>query len=74
MTTTHPAGFTAAGVAAGLKSTGAKDLALEKGCSTIQVAAGRRQKGAAGRRRFGEFFNWEAVLHRHYRALLHAAR
>ncbi|MCF6379554.1 bifunctional glutamate N-acetyltransferase/amino-acid acetyltransferase ArgJ [Nocardioides KLBMP 9356] len=28
MTTTHPAGFTAAGVAAGLKSTGAKDLAL----------------------------------------------
>jgi glutamate N-acetyltransferase/amino-acid N-acetyltransferase len=28
MTTTHPAGFTASGVAAGLKSTGAKDLAL----------------------------------------------
>ncbi len=28
MTVTHPAGFTAAGVAAGLKSTGAKDLAL----------------------------------------------
>ncbi|CAM3915820.1 bifunctional glutamate N-acetyltransferase/amino-acid acetyltransferase ArgJ [Nocardioides zeicaulis] len=28
MTTTHPAGFTAAGVAAGLKATGAKDLAL----------------------------------------------
>jgi glutamate N-acetyltransferase/amino-acid N-acetyltransferase len=28
MTITHPAGFTAAGVAAGLKSTGAKDLAL----------------------------------------------
>ena len=28
MTTTHPAGFTAAGVPAGLKSTGAKDLAL----------------------------------------------
>ncbi|MFL6060956.1 MAG: bifunctional glutamate N-acetyltransferase/amino-acid acetyltransferase ArgJ, partial [Marmoricola sp.] len=28
MSVTHPAGFTAAGVAAGLKSTGAKDLAL----------------------------------------------
>ena len=28
MTVTHPSGFTAAGVAAGLKSTGAKDLAL----------------------------------------------
>lgn len=28
MTITHPTGFTAAGVAAGLKSTGAKDLAL----------------------------------------------
>jgi glutamate N-acetyltransferase/amino-acid N-acetyltransferase len=28
VTTTHPAGFTAAGVAAGLKSTGARDLAL----------------------------------------------
>ena len=28
MTVTHPRGFTAAGVAAGLKSTGAKDLAL----------------------------------------------
>jgi glutamate N-acetyltransferase/amino-acid N-acetyltransferase len=28
MTVTHPAGFTAAGVPAGLKSTGAKDLAL----------------------------------------------
>jgi glutamate N-acetyltransferase/amino-acid N-acetyltransferase len=28
MTVTHPQGFTAAGVAAGLKSTGAKDLAL----------------------------------------------
>jgi glutamate N-acetyltransferase/amino-acid N-acetyltransferase len=28
MTVTHPAGFTAAGVAAGLKSSGAKDLAL----------------------------------------------
>ena len=28
MTVTHPAGFNAAGVAAGLKSTGAKDLAL----------------------------------------------
>ncbi|MBS2937905.1 bifunctional glutamate N-acetyltransferase/amino-acid acetyltransferase ArgJ [Nocardioides sp. J2M5] len=28
MTVTHPVGFTAAGVAAGLKSTGAKDLAL----------------------------------------------
>ncbi|GAA1450370.1 bifunctional glutamate N-acetyltransferase/amino-acid acetyltransferase ArgJ [Mycobacterium cookii] len=28
MTVTHPAGFTAAGVAAGLKSTGARDLAL----------------------------------------------
>ncbi|MGO4257530.1 bifunctional glutamate N-acetyltransferase/amino-acid acetyltransferase ArgJ [Marmoricola sp. RAF53] len=28
MTVTHPAGFVAAGVAAGLKSTGAKDLAL----------------------------------------------
>ncbi|QIK76415.1 bifunctional glutamate N-acetyltransferase/amino-acid acetyltransferase ArgJ [Nocardioides piscis] len=28
MTVTHPAGFTAAGVAAGLKSTGAKDVAL----------------------------------------------
>ena len=28
MTVTHPAGFTAAGVTAGLKSTGAKDLAL----------------------------------------------
>ena len=28
MTVTHPAGFTAAGVAAGLKSTGALDLAL----------------------------------------------
>jgi glutamate N-acetyltransferase/amino-acid N-acetyltransferase len=28
MTVTHPTGFTAAGVAAGLKSTGAKDLAL----------------------------------------------
>jgi len=29
MSITHPAGFRAAGVAAGLKSTGAKDLALE---------------------------------------------
>ena len=28
MTVTTPAGFTASGVAAGLKSTGAKDLAL----------------------------------------------
>ena len=28
MSVTHPAGFTAAGVAAGLKSTGARDLAL----------------------------------------------
>ena len=28
MTVTHPSGFTAAGVAAGLKSTGARDLAL----------------------------------------------
>src|SRR6187549_319478 len=28
MSITHPAGFVAAGVAAGLKSTGAKDLAL----------------------------------------------
>ncbi|NQX36719.1 bifunctional glutamate N-acetyltransferase/amino-acid acetyltransferase ArgJ [Herbiconiux sp. VKM Ac-2851] len=39
MSVTHPAGFTAAGVAAGLKSTGARDLALVVNQGPLQHAA-----------------------------------
>ncbi|MBF4570904.1 bifunctional glutamate N-acetyltransferase/amino-acid acetyltransferase ArgJ [Herbiconiux sp. VKM Ac-1786] len=39
MSVTHPAGFTASGVAAGLKSTGARDLALVVNQGPLQHAA-----------------------------------